>query len=340
MPENVSNPASKDRLISVVIPCYNESANIREAVEAVHAVLHKAGERHEILVVDDGSRDDSIGKLRELASEIEFLRPIELMRNFGQSIAYQTGLDAAEGDYVLFFSGDLEIPAEELIRVIEALDSGLDFVNTSRKDRWGGSHALKSRFANGLLNRLTDIRFSDRGSGLKGMRREVAQSLHLYGEWHRFIPDLASVQTERMDEFEVPFKERKAGVSSYRGRLKSINVFLDLATVAFTILCNRKPYLLLPGRLFGFTGLIIGAFGFTVSAWLSIQKVFFGATLSDRPLFMVSILTLILGFIMVMIGVLGEMVLQILHRIDRTRPTRRIREPHTTPASPPSDSPR
>lgn len=310
------NTSNRTRLVSVVIPCFNEQENIVEAIREVHDALRDAGEAHEIIVVDDGSMDESALRVREAATRFPEVRPVELMRNFGQSIAYQTGLDHAKGDYILFFSGDLEIPASELPRVIEALDGGLDFVNTSRRDRWGGSHALKSRLANAILNRITGTRFADRGSGLKGMRREVAKSIRLYGEWHRFIPDLASIMTERMGEFEVPFSERKAGVSSYRGRLKSVTVFLDLVAVAFTVLSNRKPYILLPGRLFGFSGLVIAFFGFAVSGWLAILKLFFGETLSDRPLFLVSILTLILGLIMVMIGALGEMMVQVAQRID------------------------
>ena len=324
-----SNRPAGTRLVSVIIPCYNEAANIRDTIEAVEETLEELGERHEILVVDDGSGDDSISVVREIARSDEKIRPVEMMRNFGQAIAYQTGLDLAEGGYVLFFSGDLEIPAEEIGRVIHALDDGQDFVNTSRKDRWGGSHALKSRLANSILNRITGTTFVDRGSGLKGMRREIARSFRLYGEWHRFIPDLASVYTERLSELEVPFHERKAGISSYRGRLKSISVFLDLPTVAFTVLCHRKPYLLLPGRLFGFTGIVIGLIGFAITAWLVVLKLFFGEALSERPLFLVSILTTILGLIMVMIGSLGELVLQIANRLEssghqRTRCVRKI----------------
>jgi len=326
-----SAESKEPRLVSVVIPCFNEAANIREAIDAVAEALEATGERYEIIVVDDGSRDDSADIVRRAAQRNPCVKPIELMRNFGQSIAYQTGLDQSEGDYVLFFSGDLEIPTSELANTIRALDDGYDFVNTSRKDRWGGSHALKSQLANAILNRITGTRFADRGSGLKGMRREVAKSIRLYGEWHRFIPDLASTLTERMTEFEVPFSERKAGVSSYRGRLKSITVFLDLIAVAFTVLSSRKPYLLLPGRLFGFTGLIIGTIGFAFTAWLSAQKIFFGETLSNRPLFLVSILALIIGVTMAMVGLLGELIMQVHVRLDHHFGGNRLKQRSTLP---------
>jgi len=306
-----------NRLISIIIPCYNEADNIRETIECTHSVLKKAGEAHEILVVDDGSRDDSIQVTRKTAEQISEVVPVELMRNFGQTTAYQTGLQKARGSHILLFSGDLEIPAEQILAVIEQLDSGQDFVNTSRKNRWGGSHALKSKFANSILNRISGLKITDRGSGLKGMSNQVAKALHLYGEWHRFIPDLASLHTNRITEIEVPFEERKAGVSSYKGKLKSLSVFLDLATVTFVLFSQRKPYTLLPGRFFGFSGLLIGALGFGVSSYLVSLKLFYGEHLSNRPLFLVSTLTLTIGMIMVMIGLLGELIIQLHSRLDR-----------------------
>jgi hypothetical protein len=156
------------------------------------------------------------------------------------------------------------------------------------------------------------------------MSAQLAKSLRLYGEWHRFLPDLASIHTARIVEFEVPFKERKAGISSYTGRLKSMSVFFDLATVAFTIHSQRKPYQFLPGRLFGFAGIVIGGIGLTISTWLVAQKILFGASLSDRPLFLISILTSIVGLMMVMFGMLGELLMQIYIRLDH-RPEQRIR---------------
>jgi glycosyltransferase involved in cell wall biosynthesis len=321
---------SETRLISLIIPCYNEEKNIQETIESVTSALRDVDEAYEIIAINDASKDDTLTILHRLQTTHPNLQVLDLMRNSGQSAAYQVGLDQAIGTHVLFYSGDLEIPANNLIQVIEQLDQGKDFVNTSRKDRWGGSHAFKSKIANRILNKISGLTITDRGSGLKGMSREVAKSMQLYGEWHRFLPDLATLYTERIVEFEVPFEERKAGTSSYRGKMKSITVFLDLATVTFTLLSQRKPYHLLPGRFFGFTGLILGAIGSCISLWLIIQKFAFAAPLSDRPLFMVSILMTILGFIMVMVGVLGELIIQISTAVNRPH-THLIRpNPNTT----------
>lgn len=318
-----STPAShqlrtgdQSRLISIIIPCYNEEANIADCITAVTAVMDQGQDNYEIIAVNDGSNDDTLQVLNELESVQPKLIVLDMMRNFGQTAAYQAGLDAACGSHVLFFSGDLEIPADQIPKVVEQIDLGHDFVNTLRTDRWGGSHALKSKLANELLNRISGLKLSDRGSGLKGMSAQLAKSLRLYGEWHRFLPDLASIHTSRIVELEVPFEERKAGVSSYKGKFKSAAVFFDLGTVAFTIHSQRKPYQFLPGRLFGFAGIVIAAVGLTISAWLVAEKIFLGASLSNRPLFLISIMTTIVGLMMIMFGMLGELIMQIYVRLN------------------------
>lgn len=327
MPDSEPNSLPSNALgVSLIIPCYNESAIIEETIAEVLKVMRSQASSFEVIAVDDGSSDDTAEKLRKLSGENDELSAISMMRNFGQTTAYQTGLDHASGDKVILYSGDLEIPAEEILKVIERLETN-DFVNTARSARWGGMHAFKSKLANSILNRISGLSIEDRGSGLKGMSGKIAKSLHLYGEWHRFLPDLASLYTNRIIEFSVPFEDRKAGESSYKGSFKSVSVVLDLATVGFTLLAQRKPYSLLPGRFFGFTGLVIGTIGSAVSLWLILQKLLYAAPLGDRPLFLVSLLLAVLGLIMVMVGTLGELVMQITTRLDR-QTSHRIRDYH------------
>ncbi|MGB0258895.1 MAG: glycosyltransferase [Coraliomargarita sp.] len=307
----------RKRLISIIIPSYNESSNIAECLGAVIEVMERSEEEFEIIPVNDGSKDSTIDILLSYSKCDARVMPVDLKRNYGQTTAYQAGIDAAGGTHIIFFSGDLEIPAVEILKVVERLDKGYHFVNTARENRWGGSHALKSKVANKILNLLTDTNLTDRGSGLKGMSGEIARSLTLYGEWHRFLPDLASIHTSRIDEFAVPFEERKAGVSSYRGKIKSLTVFLDLATVTFTVHAKRKPFNMLPGRLFGFTGLLIGSVGICISIWLTCMKLFLAQPLGDRPLFLVGIMLSLLGLNMAMVGILGELIMQISTKLDR-----------------------
>ncbi|MGJ3243115.1 MAG: glycosyltransferase family 2 protein [Opitutales bacterium] len=298
--------------VSIVVPCYNEAGNIPDLVKGLGDVLDDLDHTGEVILVDDGSSDDTWDVIRRAVSGDSRFRGIRQMRNFGQSQAYQAGIDAARGAYILLFSGDCETGFEHIRTVVRHLDDGADFVNTRRVGRWGGgSRATKSSFGNALINRISGLSIEDRGSGLKGMRAAIARNIRFYGEMHRFIPDYASLYTDRIIEVDTEFRDRTYGRSAYRGSIRSVSVFLDLITLAFLVHSARRPFLLLPGRIFGFTGLIIFLAGFSVSAWLSLEKVFFGAALSNRPLFLVSILTTILGIVMTMLGMLGEMVMRV-----------------------------
>lgn len=312
-----ANPSEPTLSLSIIIPCFNEEGSLEEAVASVRGVLTTRFDNFEILLVNDGSKDNTFS----VASQLEKSHPevilLDHMRNFGQTQAYQTGFDHARGEWVILYSADMETPPEMILDVIEKLEAGYDFVNTLRKDRWSPLHALKSKLANGILNSISKIEINDRGSGLKGLRWEIAKAFTLYGEWHRFLPDYATLYTDRIIEIEVPFADRKAGESSYKGRMKSASVFLDLATVGFILSSHRKPFGMLPGRLFGFTGSLLAAIGGLISFWLVGQKLFFGETLSNRPLFLIGILLGVLGVIMIMVGVLGELLLLISQRQQR-----------------------
>jgi glycosyltransferase involved in cell wall biosynthesis len=301
------------RPIDVIIPCFNEAGNISRTIADVHGVFADSKWQPRIIVVVDGSQDDTYAEACRAARLHGHTEVVELLRNFGQSQAYQAGLDRALGEYVLTISADNETPAEVLLKVLRVLESGADFVNTDRNDRWRGGRALKSRVANALLNRIAGLSIADRGSGIKGMRLEIAKSLRVHGEWHRFLPDLASLYTERIVEFETSFRDRTAGVSSYARRRRGLAVFFDLVQVAFTLRCRKKPYSWMPGRLFGFTGLVIGVVGASITVVLAAQRLFQGSPLADRPLFMVGILLGVLGALMMMLGLLGELLLQILY---------------------------
>ena len=310
-------PFQDDRpqTVSIVVPCYNEEGTVDSAVAEL-LQLRASNREFEIILVNDGSRDGTSQRIHNLASNHPNIIAVDLMRNFGQTQAYQVGMDLAHGDYLVLFSGDLETPAAKILDVVARLDDGFDLVNGARIREGDSARDWKSRLANRILNAISGLTIKDRGTGLKGMRRGLYKNLRLYGEWHRFIPDYASIYTDRITEIDVPFNERVAGASSYRGRIRSLAVFLDLPTVAFTLFYNRKPYIMLPGRLFGFSGIILGGIGISVSAILIIGRVVWDIPLADRPVFFVSIILAALGVMMVMIGTLGELVMQLQQRVD------------------------
>jgi glycosyltransferase involved in cell wall biosynthesis len=297
--------------VTIVIPCYNEEKNINRTLEGLLNEAKDSQYDFEIIAVNDGSKDDTWSVIDKYAQKHHNIKGINQMGNFGQSQAYQAGFDAATGDYVLICSADLETPLKNIHKVIEYLDEGYDFVNTNRVGRWGGDRAVKSSYANKIIKEISGIEVVDRGSGMKGMTTQIAKSLNLYGEMHRFLPDYASVYGAKIKEFETDFKDRDAGVSAYKGHKRTIKVLLDLVTLGFMLYFARKPFSAMPGRLFGFTGSIMAVIGLIITVSLITEKILFAATLADRPLFTLSIFMLILGVIMMMLGTLGELLMRI-----------------------------
>jgi glycosyltransferase involved in cell wall biosynthesis len=302
-----------DKLISIIIPCYNEEKNINRTFDELTSLARKRDYKMEVIAVNDGSKDNTWKVIKDYASRNPSIKGINFMTNFGQSCAYQAGFDMATGDYVLILSADLEIPVENIVRVVELLEEGYDFVNTNRQDRWShekASRQTKSGMANKILARLSHVDMKDRGSGLKGMRREIAKSIKFYGEMHRFIPDLVSVYTKNMTEFDVEFKDRDFGVSAYKGNKRTIKVLLDLVTLWFLLYFAKKPFYALPGRLFGFTGVVMAFFGFLAGAYLSFLKIFLGMPIGNRPLLILAMMLIVVGVQSFMLGLIGELMMR------------------------------
>lgn len=296
--------------ISIVIPCYNEEKNINRTFDGLLDLANSEKLDLEIIAVNDGSKDKTWEVIKSYSKDHINIVGINQMGNFGQSCAYQAGFDAATGDYVLVLSADLEIPLENVTKVIAKLDEGYDFVNTNRQGRWGGGEkATKSGMANKLITKISGIYMKDRGSGLKGFRKVLTDNLKLYGEMHRFIPDYLTVYSAKMTEFDVEFNDRDFGVSAYKGNKRTIKVLLDLMTLAFMLKFAKKPFMAMPGRLFGFTGGVIAAIGTVLTAYLVIIRIL-GQAIANRPLFTIAILMIIIGIQMISTGLIGELLMR------------------------------
>ena len=303
----------KNKLISIVIPCYNEEGNIGKTLDGLLELERKKDYSFEIIAVNDGSKDKTWEVIRKYANTHPNIKGVNQMGNFGQSCAYMAGFDIANGDYIIIVSADMETPLENISKVIEYLDDGYDFVNTNRVGRWGGGksgRAKKSDLANTIIGKISKIRMEDRGSGMKGFRRNVAKNLRLYGEMHRFIPDYVSVYAPRMIEFDVEFKDREFGVSYYKGHKRTLKVLLDLVTLYFMLYFARKPFKAMPGRLFGFTGAVLSSVGGIVGLYLLVLKIM-GESIGNRPLLTLAVLLIILGIQSLMFGMLGELMMRI-----------------------------
>ena len=301
------------KLVSVVIPCFNEEKNIDRTLEAILELSKNHKFDFEFIAVNDGSKDNTWKVIGEYSEKYPNITGINLMTNFGQSAAYQAGFDSSKGDYIVTVSADLEIPIENVNRVLEYLEEGYDFVNTNRVGRWGSEEAeraQKSQKANELISRISGVSMQDRGSGMKGFTKVLVDNLKLYGEMHRFIPDYLTVYGAKMTEFDVEFKDRDFGVSAYKGHKRTIKVVLDLLTLAFLLYFAKKPFRSMPGRLFSFTGAVITGLGGLIGIYLAILKLL-GYSIGNRPLLIVSVLMIIVGIQSMMMGMLGELMLRV-----------------------------
>lgn len=307
----------KNKLISIVIPCYNEEKNIPIVYQELKKVLVNVPFDYEMIFVEDGSKDDTWGELLKLSKSDSAVKLIQHGRNMGMTQVYQNGFDHALGDYILTYSSDVEIDAREILNVISKLDEGFDVVNTNRVGRWQTGkktsllRTLPSSIANELLVKITGVRLKDNGSGLKGFKRFVLTNLRMYGEMHRYFASYCGLFTNKITEIDVSYKDRMYGKSSYGSITRTVKVFFDLFSLKFLFDMSKKPYNLMPGRLFGSVGLGLFTLGSILSIELAFEKLILDHSIGGRPLLTFAILFLILGVQLVMTGFLGELLMRI-----------------------------
>ena len=308
----------ENKLVSIVIPCYNEEKNIDRYPSVLLPELDKLPYVYEVIAVDDGShKDDTWGALKKIAEKYEKFIALKHSRNYGMGAAYQTGFDRAKGDYIVIFSSDLEIHPKSIAKVVEELDKGNDFVNTYRSGRWqetglsAMSRRIPSNAANALISKISGVYMKDTGSGLKGFKRFIIDNLKIYGEMHRFLPAYAGLYTKKMTEFEVEYLEREYGTSAYGSLNRTFKVFLDLFALKFMLSFATKPFHMMPGRIFGSTGIVLVSLGSVFGMYLLFLKIFLGQSIGSRPMLMGAILLFISGIQLIMTGLLGELLMRI-----------------------------
>jgi len=296
--------------VSVVIPIYNEAEGLSELVRQVREALEPTGKSWELVLVDDGSRDGSDRLLEELAAAEPRLKPVWLIRNYGQSAALQAGFDAASGDIVVTLDGDLQNdPADipGLLRLF-AERPDVDMISGWRKLRQDAfvRRKLPSRAANWLISKVTGVKLHDYGCALKAYRAGTLGRVRLYGEMHRFIPALAAEAGARILEVPVNHHPRAFGKSKY-GLDRAIRVLLDLMLIKFLM-----RYLHRPLHAFGGAGLAMGVVGGVLLAWLLVEKLR-GFEIGGRPLLILGMLLVVVGVQFVVLGILGELLVRIYH---------------------------
>lgn len=290
--------------VSFIIPVYNEIDNVdalvREVVETGHRLN---GRSFELLIVDDGSRDGTDRALRHLVDNFPQLRVVRLKRNFGQTAATAAGFRYARGKYFVTLDGDLQNDPAQVPDIIDTLErDGLDIVCGWRKNRQDKAltRKLPSMIANRLIGAATGVRIHDYGCSLKVYRAEVAREVPLYGEMHRFIPALASIDGAIIREVPVNHRARVAGESKY-GLSRTFKVVLDLLTVLFL-----KRFITRPLHMFGRLGMGFFFVGALVLTYLVLDKLLFHHDIGSRPLLTLGVLMFITGIQLVSTGLIAE----------------------------------
>lgn len=298
----MSAPAKNTLGLSVIVPVFNEEDTLEELGRRVGDVLRDGD--YELLFVDDGSTDGSAAVLNRLRLEDPRVRVVRFARNLGKSQALAVAFREARGRIIITIDADLQDDPAEIPRLVAALEQGYDLVNGWKKHRQDPpSKRIPSRIFNWVTSFLTGLHLMDFNSGFKAYRRQVIDSLQVYGEQHRYIPVLAYWKGFRVGEIPVAHQPRRFGKSKF-GAERFLAGLFDLFTVLFLMRFQRKPL-----HLFGLVGLAFLAVGLVINGYLTVIWLG-GESIGTRPLLQLGVLLMVMGVQFLSLGLLGEMVAQ------------------------------
>jgi glycosyltransferase involved in cell wall biosynthesis len=309
-----------------VVPIYNEAESLDLLVSSIHDSLARIGKSYEVVLIDDGSKDDSWNKMLSLSERYPFLHLIRFRRNFGQTAAMSAGFHAARGRIIITMDADLQNDPSDIPLLLDRMEAGYDVVSGWRKNRKDTfiNRKLPSIIANSLISKITGVPLHDYGCTLKAYRSDVIKDVHLYGEMHRFIPALASWVGGRVDEVPVNHRPRQFGKSKY-GISRTSKVILDLMTVKFLLHYSTRPI-----QIFGRIGMLFATIAIMMLGVVVADRLFVEHTTTDfllkRPFWVVTPL-MFLGFCIqfVSMGLLAEMQTRTYHEA-QAKPIYVIRE--------------
>ena len=307
--------------LSIVIPVHNESPNIKPLYDELTQTLSQYGRSYELLIVDDGSTDDSFEQLAALQARDPRLRVIRFRRNFGQTAAFAAGIKHARGRLIVTSDGDLQNDPRDIPAMVALIEEGNDIVCGWRKDRKDTfvTRRIPSVLANKLISWATGVPLHDYGCSLKVFRAEVVKPLRLYGEMHRFLPAIASRIGVKIAEMVVNHRPRRAGVTKY-GLSRTIRVVLDLATVKFLLSYSTRPL-----QIFGLIGLLAGGLGALITGYLGYVRLFQHQGIAERPLLLLGVMLVFIGVQLLTFGLLAEVMARTYYE-SQDKPTYVIRE--------------
>lgn len=293
--------------LSIVIPLFDEAESLPELSAWIKKVMLENNFTYEIIMVDDGSRDNSWEVIKELQQQDPTVKGIKFQRNYGKSAALNEGFKASSGDVVITMDADLQDSPDEIPELRKmVLDNGFDIVSGWKKKRYDSkiSKNIPSKLFNAATRKVSGIYLHDFNCGLKAYRKKVVKSIEVYGEMHRYIPMLAKwAGFKKFGEKVVQHYPRKYGKTKF-GWKRFINGFLDLASIVFVGKFRKNPM-----HFFGLWGTLAFLFGFGVSLYLTISKFFFDKTgFTQRPLFFFAIAAMVIGTQLFLAGFIGELI--------------------------------
>ncbi|WP_457607196.1 glycosyltransferase family 2 protein [Nitratifractor sp.] len=300
--------------LSVVVPMMNEEENVAPLFEAIRKALK--GIDYELILVDDGSTDRTVERMKELADERTKI--LVFQRNYGQTTAMAAGIDEAEGELIATIDGDLQNdPADIPLMIAKMEETGADVVAGRRLKRQDGMllRKIPSRIANWLIRKSTGVYLHDYGCTLKVFRREIAKNLDLYGELHRFIPVLAEMQGAKMVEMDVRHHPRVHGESKY-GLGRTFRVLSDLMLMLFMQKYRTKPM-----HLFGGLGIAALGIGALINLYLFILKLT-GESIGQRPLLTLGVMLVLVGIQLITTGFIAELIMRTYFESQHKKPYR------------------
>lgn len=292
--------------VSIIVPLFNEEESLPELCAWIKRVVDSHSLTYEILLVDDGSSDNSWQVIEKLTKENNHIKGIRFQRNYGKSAALNEGFRACKGEVVITMDADLQDSPDEIPELVKMVrEGGWDIVSGWKQKRHDPlEKRLPSKFFNWITAKISKIPLHDFNCGLKAYRQKVVKSIEVYGEMHRYIPLIAKWSGFRkVGEKVVEHRARKFGKSKF-GFERYINGFLDLATIMFLGKFGKRPM-----QFFGLWGTLFFIVGFAISLYLSISKIFFDKTgLTQRPIFFFAIMVMIIGAQLFLTGFVSELV--------------------------------
>jgi len=294
---------------------YNEAGSLEILFKELDEALH--GTDYEVIAVNDGSRDESWQKIRDVCGRNPRYKGINFKRNFGQTSAINAGVQAAKGDIIVFLDSDLENDPRDIPMLLRKIDEGYDVVSGWRKERWAGNfftRKLPSMWANFIISYISGVKLHDYGCTLKAYRRDVVQDIYLYGQMHRFIPVYCSWQGGKVAELPVRYKARQFGKSNY-GLFRIYKVVLDLVMIKFLDKYMQRPIHFFGG--IGILSFILAAIAAAVSLYLKFSGY---ATIIETPLPTMSAVFFIVGIQLVLMGVMAEILMRTYYESQKKMP--------------------